>query len=113
MEHLNNFNIIAGIQNFTALIKSKEHFLLVQHLKAVKCAVAFILCVALDIEMQSGVSGSSGGRSNGIKTATCGVDSFSRVVASLLALFTASSFISLIFILAFPFFVFVNVFVFQ
>ena len=49
MEHLNNFNIISGIQNFTALLKSKDILLPVQHLKAVKFAAAVILCVALDI----------------------------------------------------------------
>ena len=49
MEHLNNFNIIAGIQNLTALLKSKDILLPVQHLKAVKYAVTVIICVALDI----------------------------------------------------------------
>ena len=53
MEHLNNFNILAGIQNFTALLKSKDMLLPLQHLKAVKCAVTVIFCVELDIEIQS------------------------------------------------------------
>ena len=52
MKKLYNFNIISGIQNFIALLKSKEMFLPVQHLRAVKCAVAVILCVALDTETQ-------------------------------------------------------------
>ena len=52
MEHLNNFNIIVGIQNFTAIIKSKEILLPVQQIKSVKCVVTVILCVALDIEMK-------------------------------------------------------------
>ena len=51
MDHLNNFNIIAGIQNFTALLKSKDIFLLIQNLKDVKYALTVILCVDLDIEM--------------------------------------------------------------
>ena len=51
MEHLNNFNIICGIQNCTALLKSKDILLPVHHLKAVKCAVTFIICVDPDIEM--------------------------------------------------------------
>ena len=49
MEHLNNFKIIAGIQNFTALLKSKYILLQVQQLKALKCAVTVIICVSLDI----------------------------------------------------------------
>ena len=53
MGDLNNFIIIDGIQNFTAIIKSKETMLPLQHLKDVKRAVAVILCVDLDIEMQS------------------------------------------------------------
>ena len=53
MEHLNNFNIIDGIQNSTALLKSKDILLLVQHLKAVKCVTTVIICVDPDIEMQS------------------------------------------------------------
>ena len=53
VEHLNNFNIIVDIKNFTELLKSKDIFLLVQNLKAVKCAVIVIICVALDIEIQS------------------------------------------------------------
>ena len=56
MENLNNFNIIYGIQNFTALLKSKDILLQVQHLKAVKYAVAVIVYVTLDIEMQSSCS---------------------------------------------------------
>ena len=44
MEHLNNFNIIAGIQNFTEILKSKDIFLPIQHLNTVKCAVTLI-CV--------------------------------------------------------------------
>ena len=45
MEHLNNFNTISGIQNFTALLKSKDIFLPVQNLKDVKCVVTLIfLC---------------------------------------------------------------------
>ena len=36
MAHMYNFNIIAGIQNLTSLLKSKDMLLLVQHLKAVK-----------------------------------------------------------------------------
>ena len=51
MEYLNNFNIISGIQKFTALLKSKDIWLPVQHLTAVKCAVKVILCVDFDIEM--------------------------------------------------------------
>ena len=53
MEHLNIFNIPAGIKNFTTLLKSNDILLPVQHLKAVKCAVTVIFCVALDIEIQS------------------------------------------------------------
>ena len=53
MEHLNNFSIISGIQNFAALIKSKDIFLLVQQLNSVKFAVTVILFVALDTEMKS------------------------------------------------------------
>ena len=53
MEHLNNFNILADIQKFTALLKSKDLFLPVQHLKDVKCAVTVILCVTLETEMKS------------------------------------------------------------
>ena len=49
MEHLNNFNNIAGIQNVTVLLKSEEILLPVQNLKAVKCAEVVIVCVALDI----------------------------------------------------------------
>ena len=55
MENLNNFNIIAGIQNFTALLKSKDILLPIEHLKAVKFVVAVILCVALDKEMKVSV----------------------------------------------------------
>ena len=47
MERLNNLN------NSTALLKNKDILLPVQHLKAVKCAVTVIFCVALDIEIQS------------------------------------------------------------
>ena len=53
MEHMNNFNIIARIQNFTSILKSKDILLPLQHLKAVKCVVTVIFCAALDIEMQS------------------------------------------------------------
>ena len=53
MEHLNNFNIISGIKNFTVLLKSKDILLLVHHLKTVKCAVIVVLCGDLDIRMQS------------------------------------------------------------
>ena len=53
MEHLNNFNIFSGIQNFTALLKSEEMLLPVQRLKAFNFVVTVILCLALDIEMQS------------------------------------------------------------
>ena len=49
---MNNFNIVSYIQKSTALLKSKYILLLVHHLKAIKCAVAVILCVALDIEMK-------------------------------------------------------------
>ena len=52
MDHLNNFKIIAGIQNFTALLKIKYILLPVKHLKGVKCAVKVILCVTLYIDMQ-------------------------------------------------------------
>ena len=52
MEHLNKFNIISGIQNFTALLKSKDILLQLQYLKDVKCVVAVIFCVVLDIEIQ-------------------------------------------------------------
>ena len=53
MEHLNNFNIIAGIQNFTALLKSKQILLPKQHCKDVKYAVTGIIFVDLDKEIQS------------------------------------------------------------
>ena len=53
MDHLNNFNILSDIQNSAELLKSKDFLLLVQHLKAIKCAVTVIFFVALDIEMQS------------------------------------------------------------
>ena len=53
MEDLNNFNIISGIQNYTTLLKSKDIFLPLNHLKPVRCAFTVILCVALDIEMKS------------------------------------------------------------
>ena len=36
MEHLNNFNIISGIQNFALLLKSKDILFPVHHLKYVK-----------------------------------------------------------------------------
>ena len=49
MEHLNNFNIIASIQNFTEFIKRKDILIPVQHLQAVKWKVTVILFVALDI----------------------------------------------------------------
>ena len=52
MGHLNNFNILAGIQNFTALLESKDILLIVQNLKAVNYVVTEIYCVALDIEMK-------------------------------------------------------------
>ena len=52
MEHLNKFNIVAGIKNFTALLKSKYILLLIQHLKAVKCVVTVIICVAPYIEIK-------------------------------------------------------------
>ena len=53
MEHLNNFNIIDGIQNFTELLKNEDILLLVQYLKAVKCAAKVIICIYLYIEVQS------------------------------------------------------------
>ena len=53
MEHLNNFNILVGVQTFTALLKIKNILIPVQHLKNIKCAVTVILCVALDEEIQS------------------------------------------------------------
>ena len=53
MEFLNNFNIISGMQNFTALHKSKVILLPVHCLKAVRCVATVILCVALDIETKS------------------------------------------------------------
>ena len=49
MENLNNFNIVAGTQNFTALLKSKHILLPVQLLKAVKCAVTVTFGATLDI----------------------------------------------------------------
>ena len=49
VEHLNNFNIIAGIQNFTVLLKSKDICFPVQKLTDVKYAVTFIIYVAPDI----------------------------------------------------------------
>ena len=52
MEHLNTFNIISGIQNFTALLKSKDILIPVKHLEYVKCAATVILCVVLDIKMK-------------------------------------------------------------
>ena len=52
MKYLNKFNIVAGIQNFTALLKSKDTLLPVHQLNAIKCAVAVILCVDFDIYMQ-------------------------------------------------------------
>ena len=52
MEHLDNFKILSGIQNSTVLLIIKYILIPVQHLKAVKCMVAFILYVSLDIEMQ-------------------------------------------------------------
>ena len=51
MEHLNNLNIIYGIEHCTVFLKSKEMLLPVQHLKSIKCAVKVVF-VALDIEMQ-------------------------------------------------------------
>ena len=53
MEILNNFKIISGIQNFAALLKSKDFLIPVQILKSVKCEFEVNICVALDIEMQS------------------------------------------------------------
>ena len=52
MENLNNFNILAGIQNFTPLIKSKDILLPVMQLKSVKCVATAIICVELDKEMK-------------------------------------------------------------
>ena len=53
MEYLNNFKIISGNQNSTALMKSKDILIPVQHLNAVKIVVTAILCVELGIEIQS------------------------------------------------------------
>ena len=53
MEHLNNSNIIACIQNSTEILKSKDILLLVQHLNSVKGLVTIIIGAAVDIEMQS------------------------------------------------------------
>ena len=52
MENLNNVNILAGIQNFTSLIKSKDILLPVMQLKSVKCVATVIICVELDKEMK-------------------------------------------------------------
>ena len=53
IDNLNNFNIIAGIQNFTVFLKIRDTLLLVHHIKAVKYAVTLIICVDHDIYMQS------------------------------------------------------------
>ena len=53
MEHLNNFNSLAGIQILTSLLKSKDILLRVQHPKYVKCAFTVIFCVDFDIKMKS------------------------------------------------------------
>ena len=45
MENLNNFNMIAIIQNFTAILKITNILLPVDHFKAVKYVVTEILCV--------------------------------------------------------------------
>ena len=49
MEHLNKFNILACIKNSTSLLKSKDFFITLQYLKAVKCVVIVVLCGSLYI----------------------------------------------------------------
>ena len=49
MKYLNNFNIIADIQNSTVFLKSKDIFLALHHLKTAKCAITVNIYVALDM----------------------------------------------------------------